>query len=192
MFPNSLLSFSFPRRAALLFCVGFALVGTGCGRYRRTKQCRALIAQVNPALDDVATITGTGGTGGGGAGGTGGGAGVAGSAGASGVPAVAGVAGTGGAPGQPLSIGYLAAAGRYERLAKQLGPMEFASEDMAKTVAEYASVLNSSAQSLRALAAAVDANNYGEAEKANRDLDRLSAREHAAIGHIDAWCAPGG
>ncbi|MEO8901249.1 MAG: hypothetical protein ABI627_06965 [Polyangiaceae bacterium] len=187
MFPNSSHSFRFPRRAALLFCLGFALVGSGCGRYKRTKQCRALIAQVNPALDDVATITGTGA--GAGAGAAGGGTG--GVAGASGVAGVSGLGGTGVAPGKPLNVGYLAAAGRYERLAKQLGPMEFATEDMAKTVAEYASVLNSSAQALRALAAAIDANNYPEAERANRDLERLSAREHAAIGRIDAWCAPG-
>ncbi|MEO8900146.1 MAG: hypothetical protein ABI488_01015 [Polyangiaceae bacterium] len=183
MFHNSSHSFRFPRRAALSFCLGFALFGSGCAHYTRTKQCRALIAQVNPALDDVATITGTGG---GAAGG-----GTGGVAGASGVAGVSGLGGTGGTPGKPLSVGYLAAAGRYERLAKQLAPMEFATEDMAKTVAEYASVLNSSAQALRALAAATDTNNYPEAERANRDLERLSARERAAVGHMDAWCAPG-
>jgi len=177
MFPNSSPSFRSSRRAALLICLGFALVGSGCGRYRRTKQCRALIAQVNPALDEVATITGTGGAGGGA--GTGGSSGTSGSAGGA------------GAPGRPASVGYLAAAARYERLAKQLGPMEFASEDIAKTVAEYASVLNESAQALRSLAAALEANSYGEADKANRELERLSSREHAAIAHIDAWCAPG-
>ncbi len=186
MFPNSSYSLRFPRRAALFIWLGFALVG--CGHYTRTKQCRALIAQVNPALDDVTTITGTGGggTGGGGAGG------VAGVAGVGGLAGVGGTAGATSAPDKPLSVGYIAAAGRYERLAKQLGPMEFASEDIAKTVAEYASVLNSSAQALRALAAAVDANNYPEADKANRDLERLAGRERAIIGHIDAWCAPGG
>ncbi len=180
MFSNSSLSFRFPRRAALLFGLGFALLSAGCGRYTRTKQCRALIAQVNPVLDDITAITGSGGAGGGG--GTGGGAGLGGSA---------GVAGSAVAPGPPASMAYLTAAARYERLAKQLGPMEFASEDIAKTVAEYASVLNASAQALRSLAAALDANNYAEAEKANRELERLSGREHAAIGHIDAWCAPG-
>ncbi|MEP7050506.1 MAG: hypothetical protein ABJB12_09150 [Pseudomonadota bacterium] len=184
MFHNSSPSFRFPWRAALLLYV-FALGTSGCGRYARTKQCRALIAQVNPALDDVATITGSGGAGGAAARGAGGSAGMSGNAG------VAGASGTAGAPGQPTSAAYLAAAGRYERLAKQLGPMEFASEDIAKTVAEYASVLNSSAQALRSLAAALDANNYGETERANRELERLSAREHAAISHIDAWCAPG-
>jgi hypothetical protein len=188
MFPNSPPSFRFPRRAALLFCVSFSLASAGCGRYTRTRQCRALIAQVNPVLDDVITITGSGGAGGGGGGGAAGGAGAAGSAGLAGASGTAGTAGT---AAQSASGSYLAAAARYERLAKQLGPMEFASEDIAKTVAEYGSVLNASAQGLRSLAAALDANNPIEAEKANRDLERLSGRERAAIMHIDAWCAPG-
>ena len=134
---------------------------------------------MNPALDDVVTITGTGGAAGG--------------------PAVAAASGVGGTSGTSGSDGkggttssqYIAAAGRYERLAKQLGPLEFSTEDMAKTVAEYAAVMTASAQSLRALAAAMDANNYAEAERVSRDLERLSAREHAAIAHIDAWCQPG-
>ena len=180
MFPNSSPSFRSSQRTALLLCLGFALVGSGCGRYRRTKQCRALIAQVNPALDEVATITGTGGAGGGS--GAGGSSGTSGGTGGVSTPAP---------PARPASVGYLAAAARYERLAKQLGPMEFASEDIAKTVAEYASVLKESAQALRSLAAALDANNYVEADKANRELERLSSSEHAAIAHIDAWCAPG-
>jgi hypothetical protein len=166
------------KRAALLLLLLSAVAGSGCSRYTRTKQCRALIAQVNPALDDVVTITGTGGAGGG--------------------PAVTATGGVGGASGAPggdakgtTSSQYIAAAGRYERLAKQLGPMEFSTEDMAKTVAEYAAVITASAQSLRALAAALESNNYAEAERANRDLERLSAREHAAIAHIDAWCQPG-
>src|SRR4051812_6582350 len=149
------------------------VASSGCGRYTRTKQCRALIAQVNPVLDDVTTITGSGGASGGGGTGAGAGAGVSGSAG------LAGGSGAAGAPAPPTSAGYLAAAARYERLAKQLGPMEFASEDIARTVAEYASVLTSGAQTLRSLAAALDANNLLEAEKANRDLERLSGREHA-------------
>jgi hypothetical protein len=163
-------------RAALLFCLLFSTVC--CSRYTRTKQCRALIAQVNPALDDVVTITHTGGAGGGQA---------ANAAGSGGVGGTAGSAAQGGT----TSGEYIAAAGRYERLAKQLGPMEFSTEDMAKTVAEYASVLTASAQALRTLAAALEVNNYAEAERANRDLDRLSVREHAAISHIDAWCQPG-
>jgi hypothetical protein len=168
-------------RATLFFCLLFGAVG--CSRYTRTKQCRALIAQVNPALDDVVTLTHTGGAGGG----------PAASASAAGLGGIGGVGGTAGAAGQvgTTSAEYIAAAGRYERLAKQLGPMEFSTEDMAKTVAEYASVLTASAQALRTLAAALDAANYPEAERANRDLDRLSVREHAAISHIDAWCQPG-
>ncbi|HEY5373931.1 MAG TPA: hypothetical protein VIK01_09590 [Polyangiaceae bacterium] len=165
------------QRAALLLLLVAAIAGSGCSRYTRTKQCRALIAQVNPALDDVITITGTGGAGGG--------------------PAVAAtVGGAGGAGGSDIKGGttsgqYMAAAGRYERLAKQLGPMEFSTEDMAKTVAEYAAVMTASAQSLRALGTALESNNYAEAEKANRDLERLSVREHSAIARIDAWCQPG-
>jgi hypothetical protein len=170
---------SFPR-AALLFCLLFSAVG--CSRYTRTKQCRALIAQVNPALDDVVTITNTGGAGGGLA--------ASASGGLAGIGGAGGAAGAGGRVGTTSSE-YVAAAGRYERLAKQLGPMEFSTEDMAKTVAEYASVLTASAQALRTLAAALDAANYPEAERANRDLDRLSVRERAAISHIDAWCQPG-
>jgi hypothetical protein len=179
------------QRAALLLLLVSAVAGSGCSRYTRTKQCRALIAQVNPALDDVITITGTGGAGGGPA--------VAATGGAGGGPAVAatgGAGGAGGAGGSDIKGGttsgqYLAAAGRYERLAKQLGPMEFSTEDMAKTVAEYAAVMTASAQSLRALSAALESNNYAEAEKANRDLERLSIREHSAIARIDAWCQPG-
>lgn len=190
MFSNSPPSFRFPRRAALLFCLALAPVFAGCGRYTRTKQCRALIAQVNPVLDDVTTITGSGGAGGAGGGGPRGG-GAGGGAGVSGSAGLAGASGAPGAAAQPTSASYLAAAARYERLAKQLGPMEFGSEDIARTVAEYASVLNAGAQDLRSLAAALDANNPIEAEKANRDLERLAGRERAAIGHIDAWCAPG-
>ncbi len=168
------------KRAALLLLLLCAVASNGCSRFTRTRQCRALIAQVNPALDDVVTITGTGGAAG------------------------------GAQPWQLLarrrhewrtsgseakdgttSSQYMAAAGRYERLAKQLGPLEFSTEDMAKTVAEYASVMTASALSLRTLAAAMDANNYAEAERASRELDRLSAREHAAVGRIDAWCQPG-
>jgi hypothetical protein len=165
------------RRAALVLFAVSALAISGCGRYTRTKQCRALIAQVNPALDDVLTITGMGGAAGGPAT----------------APSTAGASGAAGAPPKlgPTSGEYVAAAGRYERLAKQLGPMEFATEDMARTVAEYASVLTASAQALRALAASMEANNYAEAERANRDLERLSGREHAAIAHIDQWCQPG-
>jgi hypothetical protein len=167
------------KRAALLLLLFSAVASNGCSRFTRTRQCRALIAQVNPALDDVVTITGTGGAAGG--------------------PAVAargGAGGTAGAAGSDSKDGttssqYLAAAGRYERLAKQLGPLEFSTEDMAKAVAEYAAVMTASAQSLRALAAAMDANNAAEAERANRDLERLSTREHAAIARIDAWCQPG-
>jgi hypothetical protein len=170
------------KRAALLLLLLSAVASNGCSRFTRTRQCRALIAQVNPALDDVVTITGTGGAAGGPAG-----------AGRGGVGGTGGAGGAGGsdAKGGTTSSQCVAAAGRYERLAKQLGPLEFSTEDMAKAVAEYAAVMTASAQSLRALAAAMDANNYAEAERANRDLERLSAREHAAIARIDAWCQPG-
>jgi hypothetical protein len=169
------------KRAALLLLLLSAIASNGCSRFTRTRQCRALIAQVNPALDDVVTITGTGGVAGGSA--------IAGAA-------RGGIGGTGGAAGNDAKDGatssqYMAAAGRYERLAKQLGPLEFSTEDMAKAVAEYAAVMTASAQSLRALAAAMDANNAAEAERANRDLERLSTREHAAVARIDAWCQPG-
>lgn len=162
----------FPRfpRFRPLFAVGFArltgvvlafcaLLGTaGCSRFTRTRQCRALIAQVNPALDEVLTLTD---------------AGVGGSAGAA--------SGTG-------SARYIAAAARYERLAKDLGPMEFSSEQMAKNVAEYASVLTASAQALRSLGSALDANNAAEVERANRELERLNIRERSAVAHMDSWC----
>jgi len=151
MFPHSL-KFFIGRRALPLLLPAFVAL-TGCGRYTRTKQCRALIAQVNPALDDVLTLT----------------------------HSDAGVGRSG---------GYVSAAGRYERLAKQLGPMEFASEDMAKYVAEYAGVLTSAAQNLRTLAAALDANNAGEAERTNRELERIATHERSVIGRMEAWCQP--
>jgi hypothetical protein len=152
MFPHCLKFF--PRAVPFLVLLP-ALAG--CGRYSRTKQCRALIAQVNPALDDVLTIT------------------------HGGEASDAGVGGSG---------SYIAAAGRYERLAKQLGPMEFASEEMAKSVAEYAGVLSSAAQNLRVLAAGLDTNNALESERANRELERISAHERAIIGRMQAWCQP--
>lgn len=159
-----------------LLVVTVALGTNACSRYTRTKQCRALIAQVNPALDDVLTVTH-----GGGAGGAGGGAG----AGASGVGGVGGsIAGT------AASSGYVAAAGRYERLAKQLGPMEFGSEEMAKLVAEYAGVLNSAAETLRSLAAALESNNNNEAERLNRELERITVHERSLVARMDAWCQP--
>jgi len=163
-----------------LCVLGFIVFATGgCSRFTRTKQCRALIAQVNPALDDVVAITHTGGAGNGGAAG----AAVGGGGGGSG--------GSGGAAGSSsTSSGYVAAAGRYERLAKQLGPMEFGSEEMAKMVAEYAGVLNSAAENLRSLAVALDANNNLEAERLNRELERISVHERSLVSRMDAWCAP--
>ena len=161
---------------AMLCLLALTSSATGCNRYTRTKQCRALIAQINPALDDVQTLTGSAGAGAG-----------AGAGGAAGAPA----AGAGGAAGATSpSGGYIAAAGRYERLAKQLGPMEFAAEDMAKNVAEYVGILNSSAQTLRALASALDANNGGEAERQFRELDRIVTHERAVVGRMDSWCQP--
>ncbi|MES1172968.1 MAG: hypothetical protein ABUL62_01475 [Myxococcales bacterium] len=161
MFPHSLKSFARSVSLPLALCLAVpSLLGLGlggCGRYSRTKQCRALIAQVNPALDDVLTIT------------------------RGGEASDAGVLGSG---------AYIAAAGRYERLAKALGPMEFATEDMAKLVAEYTGVLHSTAQSLRALAAGLDANNVVEAERANRDLDRDMGHERQLVGRMEAWCQP--
>jgi hypothetical protein len=151
-----------------------ALGSSSCSRFSRTKQCRALIAQVNPALDDVLTITHSG-------------AENAGSGGSAG----AGIGGGGGLGGSASkSNGYVAAAGRYERLAKQLGPMEFGSEEMAKLVAEYAGVLNSAAESLRSLASALESNNTAEAERQNRELERISAHERALVSRMDAWCQP--
>jgi hypothetical protein len=142
----------------LSIALGVAICAlTGCGRFSRTKQCRALIAQVNPALDDVLTIT------------------------HGGEAADAGVG---------SSASYIAAAGRYERLAKSLGPMEFATEDMAKMVAEYATVLDSTAHSLRTLAAGLDSNNAVEAERANRELERNVAHERQLVGRMGAWCQP--
>jgi hypothetical protein len=160
------------------------VASSGCGRYTRTKQCRALIAQVNPALDDVLTIT-HGNRAGDGAGGFGG---AVGGGGASGMGGVSGVAGASGSTA--LNNGYVAAAGRYERLAKQLGPMEFGSEEMAKLVAEYAGVLNSAAENLRSLATAIDASNPMEAERLNRELERISAHERSLVIRMDAWCQP--
>ena len=142
---------------ALSALLGAAVSLGACGRYSRTKQCRALIAQVNPALDDVLTIT------------------------HGGEASDAGVGGGG---------SYVAAAGRYERLAKSLGPMEFGTEDMAKLVADYASVLTSTAQSLRTLAAGLDSNNIVESERANRELDRDSNRERQLVAQMSAWCQP--
>ena len=160
MFPRSS-AFSF----AFVLVLGSAASSTACSRFTKTRQCRALIAQVNPALDEVVALTDAGAGGDGSGGGNG--------------------ATRGGAR-------YLAAAARYERLAKDLGPMEFSSEQTAKSVAEYASVLTTTGQNLRALAAAIDANNQPEIDRANRELERLTIRERAAVARIDAWCAPEG
>lgn len=185
--------FSFSRLAchtvrliAPLSLLPVLFAGTGCSRYTRTKQCRALIAQVNPALDDVLTITHGNGAGGGAAG-----FGAAGGVGGGGAGGMGGGSGGGGGNGSTaVSNGYVAAAGRYERLAKQLGPMEFGSEEMAKLVAEYAGVLNSAAENLRSLATAVDAGNLMEAERLNRELERISAHERSLVIRMDAWCQP--
>ncbi len=149
----------------LLTALGLASTGAvGCSRFTKTRQCRALIAQVNPALDEVVALTDAGAGGSGGAGGA--------------------------AVMNASAARYLAAAARYERLAKDLGPMEFSSEQMAKSVAEYASVLSATAQNLRALAAATTSNNVPEIDRVNRELEKLTVREHGAISRIDAWCAP--
>ena len=189
MFRHFSLTLLVRRNAALLLplllSLGFA--STACSRFTRTKQCRALIALINPALDDVLTIT----HGGGNAGAFGsaqGGSGAGGSAGGS--AGATGGADAGAIASAVVSNGYVAAAGRYERLAKQLGPMEFGSEEMAKLVAEYAGVLNGAAQNLRSLAAALESNNTFEAERLNRELDRLGAHERALVNRMDAWCQP--
>lgn len=143
----------FTRRTRLFAPLLAAAALAGCGRYTHTKQCRALIAQVNPALDDVLTMT-------------------------HGNESLTG------------SGSYVSAAGRYERLAKQLGPMEFGSEEMAQSVAEYAEILTSAAKDLRSIAAALDASNAPEAEKLNRELERLTGRERSVIGRMSAWCQP--
>jgi spore coat protein U-like protein len=116
---------------------------------------------VNPALDEVLTLTDGG---------------------------AKAVGGAGGASTAAVSAHYVSAAARYERLAKDLGPMEFSSEQTAKSVAEYAGVLSSTAQTLRTLASALDANNGVEADRANRELERLNIRERSAVSRIDAWC----
>jgi hypothetical protein len=174
------------RAAAVLALVSLTVTSSACSRFTRTKQCRALIAQINPALDDVLTLTHAGGSGGtagdgGGRPGVGGGAGVGGGGGGG---------GGGGASGLVLNNGYVAAAGRYERLAKQLGPMEFGSEEMAKIVAEYAGILHDTAANLRSLAAALEANNSFEAERLNRELERIGAHERSVVARMDAWCQP--
>ncbi|HYQ03355.1 MAG TPA: hypothetical protein VER96_31990 [Polyangiaceae bacterium] len=187
MFGNSSFVSCIAKINTLLVLGSIAYATGGCSRFTRTKQCRALIAQVNPALDDVVAITHTGGAENGSAGSlAGGNGGSGGSGGAS------GGGGTGGGAGgnSSSSNGYVAAAGRYERLAKQLGPMEFGSEEMAKMVAEYAGVLNSAAENLRSLAAALDANNNVEAERLNRELERISVHERSLVTRMDAWCAP--
>lgn len=137
----------------LLLLLSFSLLSLGCSRFTKTKQCRALIAQVNPALDEVLTLT------------------------------------HGNTAGES-SGSYVAAAGRYERLAKQLGPMGFASEEMAQYVAEYTGVLNSAAQSLRTLAGALDTHDSAGVERANRELERISGHERAVVARMDAWCQP--
>jgi hypothetical protein len=161
MFPRSRRP---PRPLSLLCAASLALALTsassGCARFTRTKQCRSLIAQVNPALDEVLALT-DGGVAGGAAGGAGANTGTA---------------------------RFVSAAARYERLAKDLGPLEFSSEQMAKYVAEYASVLTSTAQILRTLAAALDQNNPSEADRANHELERLSIRERSAVSRMDTWC----
>ena len=143
-----------------------------------------MIAQTNPALDDVLTLTHN-------APGEPSSAANAGGAGSAGNAGNAGNAGSGnaGSPGTG-SGGYIAAAGRYERLAKQLGPLEFGAEDMAQNVAEYVGILNSAAQNLRALATALDANNAPEAERLNRELERISTHERSVVSRMDAWCQP--
>ena len=161
---------SLNRALLLALATGLGLANTGCSRFTRTRQCRALIAQVNPALDEVLTLTDAG-TGKGGAGG------------ADGKSGVGGTRSTG-------SERYVAAAGRYERLAKDLGPLEFSSEQMAKYVAEYASVLTATAQTLRTLATALDANNTAEADRASHELERLGIRERSAVSRMDSWCQP--
>jgi len=165
------------RRTALLALVSLSFVIGSCSRYTRTKQCRALIAQINPALDDVLTITHGTGSGASGSGGSG---------------SLSGSGSGGEAVGfsARMGNGYVAAAGRYERLAKQLGPMEFGSEEMAKLVAEYAGVLNSAAENLRSLASALDSNNVSEADRFNRELERIGAHERSVVARMDAWCQP--
>lgn len=144
------LSKSFFRAAPLLIVLS---TSTACGRITRTKQCRALIARTNPALDEIVALTHAD-------------------------------------PGRARGAAYVAAAGRYEHLAKEVGPLEFATEDMAKYVAEYAGVLNNAARSLRALGAALDAENTGDAERLSRELERIVSHERSVVVRMDAWCQP--
>jgi len=168
------------KRTTALAALAWLTLASGCSRYTQTKQCRALIAQVNPALDEVLTMTH--GRSAGGASNAGGAASAGGGSGGSG--------GSGAGVGGPSSAGYVAAAGRYERLAKQLGPMEFGSEDMAKYVAEYAGILNSAAENLRLIAAALDTGNAAEADRINRELERIAGHERSVVARMDAWCQP--
>ena len=97
-------------------------------------------------------------------------------------------AGVGGA-GHSGGARYVLAAARYERLAKDLGPWT-SSEQMAKSVAEYASVLTSSGKPLRSLGAALDSNNLSEADRANHELeaaDHPRAQRRVADGCL---CQP--
>jgi hypothetical protein len=164
MFPRSGPSLAASLSVTLALAGALILSSAGCSRFTRTRQCRALIAQVNPALDEVLTLTDAGSAKGAGA-------------------------GAGGAASSE-SARYVAAAGRYERLAKELGPMEFSSEQMAKYVAEYGSVLTATAQTLRTLATAQASSNLAEAERANHELERLTIRERSAVARMDAWCQP--
>jgi len=134
---------------ALLLSIG--LLG-GCSRFTRTRQCRALIARINPSLDEVTALS----------------------------------------HGATTSASYIASAGRYERLAAELGPMEFSSEEMAKDVAEYASILKSVAQTLRALAIASDSNDLASVDRLSHEIERLSVRERASVSKMNTWCQPNG
>ena len=69
-------------------------------------------------------------------------------------------------------------------------PWNSVSEEMAKLVAEYAGVLNGAAENLRSLAAAIESNNIMEAERLNRELERIGAHERSVVNRMDAWCQP--
>jgi hypothetical protein len=87
---------------------------------------------------------------------------------------------------KPDKAAYLGAAQRYEALAIELGPLEFSSEQMARDVAEYASILRATAKQLREAAANLE--DAAKLAQARQELENLSHRERNSVAKMDAWC----
>jgi methyl-accepting chemotaxis protein len=88
---------------------------------------------------------------------------------------------------KPDKNAYNKVAAQYEALAVELGPLEFQSEQMARDVAEYASILRQTAKQLREASA-----NYEDPEKlalVRQQLDQLTMREQNSVAKIVAWCS---